>query len=217
MNRSMALVAAATLLAGCGGHEDRPARLERPPRIGGGPQLPSTTIWRQLATEHDRDRMRHVRNALVAGLALARAADPAAVAGAGTLLQPDVALENPLPPPGRYRCRLYKMGANGSAAQDLTVYPAGECQVQLRDGVTVLAVLDGVQRPVGSLFADSGSRGVFLGTLLLRDESVPLAYGTDSARDIAGAVERIGERRWRVVMPYPMFQSLVDVLELTPL
>jgi hypothetical protein len=32
-----------------------------------------------------------------------------------------------------------------------------------------------------------------------------------------GVGERIGERRWRIVFPYPHFESLADVIELTPL
>ena len=217
MSRLPIALCAALLLTACGGHENRPERLDHPPSIGGGPRHPAGDVWRQLATEHDRDRMRHVRDALVAGLARAQVADPAGVAAAGALLQPDAGLENAALAPGRYRCRLYKMGANGAAARDFTVYPTGECQVQMQGSVLVFAALDGVQRPVGTLFGDSHSRGVFLGTLLLRDESVPLTYGIDAARDIAGAVERVGERRWRIVMPYPAFQSVVDVMEITPL
>ena len=217
MTRSGIALVTAVLLAGCGGHENRPERLARPPSIGGGPRHPAGDLWRQLATDRDRDRMRHVRDALIAGLARAQAADPAAVTAAGALLQPDIALDHPAPPPGRYRCRLYKLGANGTAAREFTAYPVGECQVQLQGSITVFAALDGPHRPVGTLFGDTSSRGVFLGTLLLRDESVPLSYGTDATRDIVGAVERIGDRRWRIVMPYPAFQSIVDVIELTPL
>ncbi len=35
-------------------------------------------------------------------------------------------------------------------------------------------------------------------------------------RDMAGVLERIGERRWRLVLPYPRFESLLDVVELVP-
>jgi len=33
---------------------------------------------------------------------------------------------------------------------------------------------------------------------------------------VAGWVERVAGRRWRVVMPYPAFESVLDVLELVP-
>jgi hypothetical protein len=33
---------------------------------------------------------------------------------------------------------------------------------------------------------------------------------------MAGVFERIGERRWRLVFPYPHYESVIDVLELIP-
>ena len=38
----------------------------------------------------------------------------------------------------------------------------------------------------------------------------------DATRDVAGVVERIGPQRWRLVLPYPRFESLIDVVELVP-
>jgi hypothetical protein len=57
---------------------------------------------------------------------------------------------------------------------------------------------------------------VFLGTLMLGDETRPLAYGRDQSRDLAGFVDRVGERQWRLALPLPAFESLVDVIELVP-
>jgi hypothetical protein len=57
---------------------------------------------------------------------------------------------------------------------------------------------------------------VFLGTLQLGDEQRALQYGRDRERDMAGVVERIGERRWRLVLPYPHFESTIDIVELVP-
>jgi hypothetical protein len=57
---------------------------------------------------------------------------------------------------------------------------------------------------------------VFLGTLQLGDEPGVLKYGHDRERDMAGLLERIGDRRWRLVFPYPAFESTIDVLELIP-
>jgi hypothetical protein len=57
---------------------------------------------------------------------------------------------------------------------------------------------------------------IFLGTLQLADEQGVLRYGHDEERNMAGLIERIGPRRWRLVLPYPHFESLVDVIELIP-
>jgi hypothetical protein len=51
---------------------------------------------------------------------------------------------------------------------------------------------------------------------MLDDETAPLDYGQDETRDMAGYVERIGKARWRLALPAPHFESVLDVIELTP-
>jgi hypothetical protein len=69
---------------------------------------------------------------------------------------------------------------------------------------------------VGLIFPGDPVRQVFLGTLVLGDETRALQYGQDELRDVAGYVERIGPNRWRLIMPAPHFESQFDVMELTP-
>jgi hypothetical protein len=88
--------------------------------------------------------------------------------------------------------------------------------IEAEGEVSSLYQVAGKQRPVGLLFDDSPSRAVFLGTLVLGDETKPMVYGQDTQRDLAGFVDRIGPRRWRVALPSPRFESLLDVVELTP-
>ncbi|KQM76738.1 hypothetical protein ASE70_08180 [Sphingomonas sp. Leaf22] len=170
--------------------------------------------WRRVATPADRDRLRRWREAWMAALPRARAADPAAIAEQGALFQPDLALTGTAPS-GRYRCRVFKLGAAGSAMRDFTAYPPFDCSIADEGRVRSFYKETGSQRPVGLLFAD-GDRTIFLGTLLLGDERAALQYGQDRDRDMAGVLERIGERRWRLVLPYPRFESLLDVIELVP-
>ena len=73
-----------------------------------------------------------------------------------------------------------------------------------------------MQRASGVLFDSTDSRTIFLGTLALGDEARPMPYGRDLRRDMAGFVERIGEARWRLVLPFPGFQSTLDVMEIVP-
>ncbi|WP_374577078.1 DUF4893 domain-containing protein [Phenylobacterium sp. J367] len=40
------------------------------------------------------------------------------------------------------------------------------------------------------------------------------AYGRDPERDQVGVVERIGERTWRLVLPFPKQESTLDLIEL---
>jgi hypothetical protein len=69
---------------------------------------------------------------------------------------------------------------------------------------------------MGRLYAETDARVIFLGTLELGDENVPLEYGLDAQRDMAGYVERIGIGRWRLVLPWPSFESQLDVIEMVP-
>ena len=57
---------------------------------------------------------------------------------------------------------------------------------------------------------------VFLGSMALGDEPRANSYGNNDERDFAGRVERIGASRWRLVIPYPEFESTLDLIELVP-
>ena len=202
--RSLIPVAALTLTACSGG--ERPA----------APVVPAAPDWRTLATPYDRQRLRDWRKAWVAALPQARAADPAGVRAQGALLEPDLSLPGAIPPSGAYACRVVKLGAKGARMRGYTAYPPFECRVGSADGVVTLAKLTGSQRPTGRILPDPGGRAVFLGTLVLGDERGAMRYGADQGRDMAGWVERIGPERWRLVLPYPRFESLLDVVELVP-
>jgi len=89
-------------------------------------------------------------------------------------------------------------------------------RIAARDGVLTFTRLGGSQRPVGRIYPDNVRRMIFLGTLQLGDERQVLPYGSDADRDMAGILERVGERRWRLVFPRPTFESIIDVVELVP-
>jgi hypothetical protein len=76
--------------------------------------------------------------------------------------------------------------------------------------------LSGSQRYAGLIFPNDAMRQLFLGSLVLGDESRALQYGEDQSRNIAGFVERIGPQRWRLLMPRPHFESQMNVMELVP-
>jgi hypothetical protein len=172
--------------------------------------------WRTTATEDDRRRIRRWRDAWTEALAQARTGNAADIAREGALLEPDAALPQPLPPAGDYNCRTIKIGTPTPDLLNYIAYPPFRCRIRREGGHLTLTKLTGSQRPVGRLFADSERRLVFLGTMQLGDESRAFQYGVDQDRDMAGLLERVGERRWRLVFPYPHYESLLDVIELTP-
>lgn len=177
---------------------------------------PVSLNWRAAATDADRDRLRRWRQAWDEALPAARTADPGAIAADAALFDPDRALPDATLPAGAYRCRTVKLGAQGSGNRAYTPYPWFDCRVADEGEVRSLHKLNGSQRPTGLLFTDSPARQVFLGTLVLGDETSPLRYGIDATRDMAGYVDRIGPKRWRLVFPYPRFESLLDVTEIVP-
>ena len=187
------------------------------PGTGPAEAVPQEAAWRSVATDADRERIREWRTAWLKALKQARAAGHgAAVAGEGALLVPDAALDGVSPPAGAYRCRTIKIGAKSAGLLDYIAYPAFSCRIGEGEGARDFVKLTGSQRPVGRLFVENDRRMIFLGTLQLGDERGTLRYGHDAERAMAGVFERVGERRWRLVFPYPHYESVVDVLELIP-
>jgi hypothetical protein len=189
-----------------------------PQRVGPAQAVPQAdAAWRSVASETDRGRIREWRTAWLRALEKARAAGHGAEIDAeGPLMVPDAALPGVAPPAGDYRCRVTKLGAKGEGLLDHVAYPAFRCRIGPGQGTREFIKLTGSQRPVGRLFPDTDRRMVFLGTLQLGDEQGVLRYGHDEERSMAGLLERVGDRRWRLVFPYPHFESLVDVVELIP-
>ena len=176
-----------------------------------------TTAWREVANEADRSRLRDWRKSFVEGVAAARKSGHAAeIAREGPLLDPDAAQAAPAIPDGMYRCRVIKLGAKTEGNLDFVAYPGFTCRVRAERQLQRLTKLSGSQRYVGLIFPGDAIRNVFLGTLVLGDETRALQYQQDQARDVAGYVERIGPNRWRLLMPQPHFESRLDVMELVP-
>lgn len=198
--RALALTLVAGL-AGCGG-----ARLA----AAGPPD------WRSVATQADRERLREWRTAFVAGLEQARAGGHGAdIAREGRLLDPDAAVATDRLPAGDYRCRVIKLGSKTAGGLPYVSYPAFGCRIDDEDGIASLRKLTGSQRPVGVILG-SPRRWVFIGTLQLGDEKKPIDYGRDQDRDMIGAIEGLGDGRWRLILPYPAYESVMDVVELVP-
>ena len=176
-----------------------------------------TTAYKQVISENDRVRLRDWRKTFEQALTEARKLHSTEVAGEGALLDPDAALAAPAIPNGMYRCRVVKLGSRTAGSPDFLETSSSTCRVRAERALQRLAKLGGPQRYVGLIFPGDAIRSVFLGTLVLADERRALQYGQDQQRDVAGYVERIGQNRWRLVMPQPHFESRFDVMELVPL
>lgn len=181
------------------------------------PLEPVVADWRKTATPRDLDRLRDWRSSFVKALDRARASgNSQSIAREGSLLDPDGGLENAALKPGSYRCRVIKLGGKGSLMTDYVVYPSYPCAITAERELMGFSKSVGAQRPIGLFFPADNRRFIFLGTMMLGDERRPMEYGRDLTRDMAGALERIGPDRWRLILPKPNFESMMDVIELVP-
>ena len=208
------VAACAATLGGCAGRADKPpTSVEAPAETA----IPARSGWRAYVTSGDRGRLMRTRNAWDQALAQARdAGHGEALTTLGALTDPDAALDGPEPPPGRYKCRTVKIGAKQQGLPDFTPYGWFDCGILREDDHLLLVKESGSQRPSGRLYFDTTRRMVFLGTMVLGDEKKAIPYGVDSERNMVGAFERIGERRWRLVLPWPNWESNLDLIELEP-
>ena len=83
------------------------------------------------------------------------------------------------------------------------------------DGLIGFAGHNAFQSSTGRLYPD-GERMVFLGAMTLRGDMSRFVYGADPDRNEVGVLERIGPARWRLVLPWPRFQSTLDVVDIVP-
>ncbi|WP_019517093.1 DUF4893 domain-containing protein [Sphingomonas sp. Mn802worker] len=205
-------IAMTAALCGCGGRER--TAIAAPSEVQ---PIAVEANWRAQVTVADRRRLSEWRTAWISALRQARAG------GAGDRIDADAsfyafdaALTDPVPPAGDYRCRTVKLGAKTAGGPGYVAYPFFRCVVSKIGGALTLTKLTGSQRIVGTIYPDDPTRAVFLGTVALGDEQGAMRYGRDNSRDVAGWIERIGPARWRLVQPYPAFESTLDVLELVP-
>ncbi|MGF7148846.1 hypothetical protein FHS96_002474 [Sphingomonas zeicaulis] len=201
-------IAGLGVLSGCGGGAAAPEAAARAPVV---------TDWRRLATPADRRRLGEWRTAFIDALAAARAdGHGAEIDREGALLMPDAALDQVDLPAGNYRCRVIKLGTQVKGRLSYVAYPTFGCRAAATPGGFRMEKLSGSQRPAGYAYPDGPRRMVFLGSMALGDETMAMDYGYHPDRDVAAAVERIGPGRWRLVVPYPRFESVLDVVELVP-
>jgi hypothetical protein len=211
MNRlTLALSLVSVALSGCGLASAPMAHISREAAV-------TAESWRSVATPRDRERVRGWYRAWTDALASARAGGHAeAITREGALLDPLAALPDAQMPVGNYDCRVVKLGSAGRSALAYVTYPSFRCRIAAEQSIVSFTKLNGSQRQAGLIYGDSERRQIFLGTLMLGQEERAFDYGTDAERDVVGIIERIGPNRWRMVMPRPAFESIVDVMELVP-
>jgi hypothetical protein len=174
--------------------------------------------WLSLALPADRERLLGADEAWLAGLREARRAGYGPqLAELGALADERAGLPGAAPPPGLYRCRTIKLGG-GEPRLPYVAYDWFRCRIErTASGELRLDKLTGSQRQQGRLIADTDRRMAFLGAVAWgSDETSAPAYGAQQERDQVGFLERIGERRWCLALPFPRQESTLDLIEFVP-
>ena len=96
------------------------------------------------------------------------------------------------------------------------VYGWFACRIEQTSAGLKFSKLTGSQRPSGLLFPEDDRHMVLLGSMALASEPPANSYGQRPDRDLVASLERIGERRWRLVIPWPQAESNLDLIELVP-
>ncbi|MGZ9114142.1 MAG: DUF4893 domain-containing protein [Brevundimonas sp.] len=235
--RTLVAVASLALLSACGeadapaGDFAAPAAGATPPPVAGSPSAPQTPTppaggeqggtadWRKVASAADASTLGRLDQAWRLGRAEAEDGGFASqVEALGPLVDPAAGQSGRLQPaPGTYRCRTIKLGTNNPGGPGYLEYPWFSCIVELTPGGDlILTKTTGSQRTRGLLYPDTDRRLIFVGAQAWgMDETAFPRYGQQPVRDQVGVFERIGSRRWRLVIPWPKVDSKLEILELT--
>lgn len=192
-----------------------------PPPPPSAPDAPSGVVlsdWRGVITATDRDRYQRRDAAWTLALQQAkRQPGSGDLSALGELILPDAARPSVTPPVGAYRCRTIKLGSQGGEeGLGYVVYGWFACRIEQTPDGLKFSKLTGSQRPSGLLYPENDRHMVFLGSMALASEPAARTYGRRPDRDMVGVVERIGERRWRLAVPWPANESNLDLIELVP-
>ena len=209
---SVLIALAALSLSAC-------AAVPPPPPVPGGPGSgPVLRDWRGIVTPADRDRYNRLDAAWELSLQQARRQRGSGDLGStGDLIDPGAARPGVAPPPGDYRCRTLKLGSQGGEdGLGYVVYGWFACRIEQTPNGLKFVKTTGSQRPAGLLFPENDRRMVMLGSMALADEPPANSYGQRPDRDLVAVLERIGEARWRLVIPWPQNESNLDLIELVP-
>ncbi|HEY0600905.1 DUF4893 domain-containing protein [Brevundimonas sp.] len=209
---SVLIVLAAASISACATTPPPPPGPDGP---GSGPVLRD---WRGIVTAADRDRYNRLDAAWSLALQQARRQRGSGdLPSTGDLIDPRSQRPDVTPPAGDYRCRTVKLGSQGGEeGLGYVVYGWFACRIEQTPAGLKFTKLTGSQRPSGLLFPENDRQMVMLGSMALADEPPANSYGQRPDRDLIAVLERIGERRWRLVTPWPQAESNLDLIELVP-
>ncbi|WP_419816746.1 DUF4893 domain-containing protein [Glacieibacterium sp.] len=184
--------------------------------LGAVPAAADPPGWRRQMTEPDRKRLAGLYHAWTTARAQVAAAGLAADwSGQGALTQGDAVTADPPPAPGIYSCRTLKLGSRVAGMPNWRAVGSYPCRIEAsRDGLRFTGE-GGAQRTSGVLYPD-GERMIYLGAINLGNERGGFKYNADVDRNQVGVLHSLGPKRWRLELPFPLWESTLDLIEITP-
>jgi hypothetical protein len=167
--------------------------------------------WRQAATPAGLAALDGLDARWAAALADAhRRGGTRTIAAEAPLLDLQAALPRAAPAPGAYRCRLLRVAPPGARIRGLSVSRSAFCFVGVKDDQLSLTTEIAGHRLAGYLEDTKTSRAlIFLGSAAGARGQAAIGYGEDPLRDRVGRFERIGEFRYRLLVPAPAAPELL--------
>lgn len=173
--------------------------------------------WRDKATEADQKRAGQWREALTKGIdGVVGAGEAEKLTSRGSLFEPDAGLSSSMLPAGLYNCSVTKLDGKPDGGLPYIAYPAFRCRVVKQGDRYQFTKLTGSQMTAGWIYPDGDKQSVYIGTGFYGYEDKAAPYGQSEKRDEVAVIHRVGKQRWRMVYPFPYYESVVNVMELTP-
>lgn len=205
--RSVMAVFPLCLLVACAAHRTPPVASP-----AAGIATSAQPGWDALISSDDRIRLDDIARRWINARSAARRVSGRRLESEGDLLEPGGALTYPAPSPGPYRCRRVRIG---TSPRGFVSEAPGFCAVQGTEQGLGFVMQTGAARPDGYLFTDGAMRMVLLGGEAPGRSGRAPGYGSDAGRSVTGALERIGDFRWRLVVPRR--DEGLDVIEMVPI
>jgi hypothetical protein len=171
--------------------------------------------WQDDASPYDVKRFSMLEESKSRGLSEAQSGSDAALIHA--VIDPAAVSLSEGALTGDWRCRTIKLG--GMTAD--VVYSWFKCRVSERDGALEFEKVSGSQKLNGRLYANDSGGYVLLGALSAKGEPSHHYSGNAQAAgaqatpdDVIGLLEATGRTTARIEFPYPVQESVFDVIEM---
>jgi hypothetical protein len=184
--------------------------------IGLSSVMPAFAGWQNDISAADSIRLSKIAMARSQGLAEAQSAAPADAAAIRSVMEARSIPVSNARIEGAWHCRQMKLGGVTPAV----VYSWFSCRISRQGADLKFEKLNGSTQTAGTLYSEGGSY-VYLGAVTMAGESKHAYSGNRAAAgaaatpdDQVGVLSLLADGRARLELPYPVQESVFDIIEL---